>query len=298
MTAFEGIYPALVTPLTATGAPDAEALDRLTAFHVAAGVDGVYIGGTTGEGLLLDVASRRDLARLVVAGARRRLKTIVHVAACATDDAVALARAAEEAGADAVSAVPPVFYKVGFEGVCEYYRRIGSATRLPLFIYYIPALSGLAFSLQEMGRLFELPNVRGVKFSDSNLYLLHGLREHYPEAIVFSGNDELLLPALTMGAHGAIGLTLNFMPRLYVALYRAYRAGNWTEAQRLQFQANRVIEVVLRHGQIAATKAIMRMLGVDCGLTRAPIPPIEGAAADRLRQDLAAVGFFDPTFPG
>lgn len=293
MKPVEGVYPALVTPLTNSGSLNEAALEKLVEFHVAAGVDGFYIGGTSGEGLLLDVATRRRLAEVVVKHARGRLKIIVHVAACATDDAVALARSAEKAGADAVSAVPPIFFQTGFDGVCEYYRRIGMATGLPLFVYYIPALSGMAFSLPELGRLFALPNVGGLKFSDYNLYLLHILRERYPEKIVFSGNDELFLPALAMGAHGAIGLTLNFMPRLYVALYRAWRAGNLAEAQRLQFQANRVIEVVLRYGQIAATKVIMGLLGVDCGPTRGPIPAIAGEAAERLRQDLASVRFFD-----
>ncbi|MBI2439884.1 MAG: dihydrodipicolinate synthase family protein [Lentisphaerae bacterium] len=306
MTPFEGIYPALVTPLTSAGNLNEAALEKLVEFHAAAGVDGLYLGGTTGEGLLLDLATRQRLVERVVSTrggsasggkcARGRLKVIVHVAACSTDDAVALARYAEEAGADAVSAIPPVFYKIGFDGVHEYYRRIAAATRLPFYVYYIPALSGLAFSIEELGRLFALPNVAGVKFSDYNLFLLHALRERYPEKIVFSGEDQVFLPALVMGAHGAIGLTLNLMPRLYVALYRAFRSGNLAVAQRLQFQANRVIEVVIRHGSIAAAKAIMGMLGVDCGPCRGPLATIAGPAYDRLRQDLEQVGFFDAVF--
>ncbi|MBI2437382.1 MAG: dihydrodipicolinate synthase family protein [Lentisphaerae bacterium] len=306
MTPFEGIYPALVTPLTSAGELNEAALEKLVEFHVAAGVDGLYIGGTSGEGLLLDVATRRRLAERVVStrggsasGGKcaRGLKVIVHVACCATCDAVALARAAEEAGADAISAVPPIFFKFGFDGVREYYRQIAAASRLPFLVYYIPALSGMACSLEEIGRLFELPNVQGVKFSDYNLYLLRSLREHYPAKIVFSGNDEIFLPALVMGAHGSIGLTLNFMPRLYVNIYRAFKSGNLAEAQRLQFQANRVIEVVIRHGQLASAKAIMGMLRVaDCGPCRAPIASISGEAQDRLRQDLEQVGFFDAAF--
>ena len=293
MTSFSGIYPAMVTPFTASGHLDEEAVNRLVSFLIERGVDGFYVGGTTGEGLLQDLGTRCRMVQLVADQARpNQTRVIAHVGACSTDDAVALARGAADVGADAVSAIPPVFYRVSFAGLCEYYRTIAEATDLPLVIYHIPGLSGVNLSLDEMGRLLDLPNVAGIKFSDYNHFFLRRLREHHPESIVFSGNDEVFLSGLVMGAHGSIGLTLIFMPQMYVGIYRAYRRGDLAEAQRLQFLANRTIEVVIERGSIGACKAMMKMLGIDCGLPRGPVTPIEGAAYDELRQELESVGFF------
>jgi N-acetylneuraminate lyase len=294
MEPLQGVYPAIVTPFTEAGALDLKALEKVLEMQLSAGVDGFYVGGSTGEGILQDIATRRTMMRFVADRVRGKAKVIVHVAACATEDAVTLAREAASAGADAVSALPPIFYKVGFDAVERYYRTIAEATDLPLLAYYIPALSGWTFSAAEMARLLAIPGVGGLKFSDYNLFLLHGLREHHPQATVLSGNDEVFLPALVMGAHGSIGLTLNFMPRLYVGIYRAYRAGNLTEAQRLQFQANRITEIVLRYGALAACKAALKMLGIDCGPCRGPILSLTDGASDALRRELEAAGFFAP----
>lgn len=293
MNSFGGIYPAIVTPFTASGHLDEEAVGKLASFLIERGVDGFYVGGTTGEGLLQSSETRRRMVQLIVERARHsQTRVIAHVGACSTDDAVALAKAAADVGADAVSSIPPVFYRVSFAGLCEYYRTVAEATDLPLLIYHIPALSGVGLSLGEMGRLLDLENVVGIKFSDYNHFFLRQIREHHPESIVFSGNDEVFLPALVMGAHGSIGLTLNFMPQMYVGIYRAYRQGDLAEAQRLQFLANRTIEIVIERGSLGACKAMMKMLGIDCGLPRGPVMPIEGAASDELRQELESVGFF------
>lgn len=297
MEHFKGIYPAIVTPITEVGTLNKPAIEKLMDYQMGAGVDGFYVGGTTGEGILHDVPTRQSLTRLAVNRARGKAKVIVHVAACATEDAVTLALDAANAGADAVSAVPPIFYKVGFQGLYQYYRAIAEASDLPLIIYHIPALTGLDLSLDELGKLFEIPNVEGIKFSDYNLFQLHRICEHYPEVTVFSGNDEVLLPALVMGAHGSIGLTLNIMPRLYVELYRAFSSGDFKTAQELQYKANRLISIILTCGPITALKPIMQMIGFDCGLPRCPIPQLNRSAMDRIHQQLTDIGFFsDPIY--
>ena len=291
MRHFRGVYPAIVTPFTDGGALDQGAIESLIAFLLDAGVDGFYVGGATGEGLLQDVTTRAAMAKWVVDGARGRAKVIVHVAACTTADAVTLAQMAADAGADAVAALPPIFYKVGFDGILRYYRAIAAAADVPTLVYYLPALSGATFSRDEIGTLLDIPGVCGLKFSDYNLFLLHSLREHYPEATVFSGNDEVFLPALVMGAHGTIGMTLNFMPEIYVGIYRAYSQGDLAEAQRLQYQANRAIELLFRYGAFGATKAILKMRGIDCGQPREPLIPLEDSQIENLRRDLESIQF-------
>lgn len=293
MESLKGVYPAVVTPYAKTGELDKETLEKLIEFQLEAGVDGFYVCGTSGEGILLDKRMRHSVVKTVIDCVRRRAKVIVQVAACATDDAISFARDAAELGADAISSVPPIFFRVGLEGVRRYYTAIAKATDLPLIVYHIPALSGVALSLEEAGELFDVPNVCGIKFSDYNLFLLRNIREHYPNATVFSGNDEIFLAALSMGAHGSIGLTLNFMPEVYVGIFQAFEKGDIAEAQRLQFYATRVVEAIVRHNSIGACKAVLKMIGMDCGSTRGPVVPVEGKAYETLREELASIGFFD-----
>jgi len=299
MEDFKGIYPAIATPLTEAGTLNGPAFERLMDYQLGAGVDGFYVGGAAGEGLLHDVPTRKLLARLAVNRAGGKAKVIVHVGACATNDAVILARDAAEVGADAISAVPPIFYQVGVQGLYQYYLTIAEASGLPLIIYHIPALTGVNLSLKELGNLFEIQNIQGIKFSDYNLFQLERIRERYPKVTVFSGNDEVFLPALVMGAHGSIGLTLNIMPKLYVELYRAFLSGHLNMAQELQAKANRVIQVVVDCGAgfVGALKAIMQMIGFDCGLPRCPIPKLDRSLIHRIRQELTEIGFFsDPLY--
>ena len=291
MQPLRGVYPAIVTPFTASGLVNHDAVEKLLEFHLEAGVDGFYVGGTTGEGILQDISTRLAVAKLAVDRVRGRAKVIVHVAACATDDAVTLARGAAAAGADAISAIPPIFYKVGFDGIHRYYQTIAEAVDVPTLAYYIPALSGSAFSRDEIGKLLNIRGVCGLKFSDYNLFMLHSLREHYPEATIVSGNDEVFLPALVMGAHGSIGLTINSMPELFVGIYRAYGQGDLAEAQRLQFQANRAIEILLRYGAFGANKAVLKMRGIDCGQPRDPLLPLEDSQYENLHRELEAIQF-------
>jgi N-acetylneuraminate lyase len=131
---FGGVWPAMLTPLDESGEPSPEAIDRLVELFVKQGLDGLYILGSTGQWPLLTVTQRRRVAEHVVTAAAGRIPVMVHVGAVATADAVALARHAAEIGADAVSAVAPIYYPAGADVTFEHYRRIGAAGGLPLYV--------------------------------------------------------------------------------------------------------------------------------------------------------------------
>ena len=295
MDRFTGVWPALVTPLT----PDGDRINvkvthRLLDYLIDAGVGGFYVCGGTGEGILLPLQERKIMAETVIAHVNGRVPVIVHVGALATADAVVLAAHAQEIGADAVAAIPPFYYNVGFQAIKEHYEQIAGASSLPLFLYYIPGSTGVTVNADQMWELCQIEHVCGFKYTSFDMYLLEQILARANGSLnVFCGPDQLFAPMLTVGVDGAIGSTYNVLARHYVKLYDAFRAGDVDEARRLQSQANRVIDVWTTHGGMPALKEMMRMVGLDCGYCRRPFRRLSEEEVAALRTALDQSGFFD-----
>ena len=296
MDSFSGVWPALVTPFDAEGHVNTGAARRLVDALLDAGVGGFYVNGTTGEGLLLSSAERRAMAATVVDQVRGRAPVMVHVGALSTNQAVELAAHAGEIGADAVAAIPPAFYDVGPEGMSDYYRAIAAASRLPVYIYYLPARTGVTVTVEVVRALMDIPQVRGIKFTASDLYLMErilNLEVNGRRLNALSGPDEMFLPFLATGVQGAIGTTINIMPRQFTALYAAFFAGDMARARAMQGRINQVLTVLLgTNNLLAAVKAVLRHQGIACGDPRRPVPPLSPEATERLLDALTAIGFF------
>ncbi|MFB3829076.1 MAG: dihydrodipicolinate synthase family protein [Bryobacteraceae bacterium] len=283
---FEGIYPAVVTPFSGDSV-NLEAFTALVDRLYKAGVDGVYVGGNTGEWYLQTVEERRRVIRAAVELSRGRGRVIAHVGCAATADAIALAREAERAGADAVSSLPPYISKWGAAEISNYYRRLSSATALPCFVYYFPALTGSNCGPSFFEAMRALPNIRGFKFTDMNLYELGLMAERATEGFtILNGHDQVLLPALTMGAHGGIGSFYNVLPEAFVRLYRAWKAGDVGCARAKQTEINRVIEIVKRRPLIPSLRFLLRAQGLDCGPSREPTLPLTAQEEAALETEL------------
>lgn len=278
-----GILPALLTPMDEAGATvDHRSLRKLVELHLQRGVSGFFVCGGTGEGLLLSPPERQAVLETVVAAVDRRAKVIAHVGTLDTQTACLLAAHAARLPIDAVSAVPPIYFRVDGDALYEHYSAIADAADgVPLYPYHIPSATGVEISAQVMEQLMRIPSVRGIKYSSYNLYDMRNIIELDPDGLtVLSGFDEVCVAALCMGAHGAIGSTYNVLPATFVALFRALQAGDLATAQSLQFRANRVIKALLSAPLIPALKAVLTMLGVPCGSARSP----QRALSDEQRQ--------------
>jgi N-acetylneuraminate lyase len=294
MRLIDGVIPALFTPFDAGNNVSEDMLRRLIALHVDLGVNGLYLCGGAGEGILLTVAERRRIAEIAVNEAGKRVPIIIHVGAARTEDAAELAAHAEKVGADAVASVPPFFYSGGTEAIFQHYAAIANRCGLPLFLYNLPSLTGVNVTPEMMTRFIEIPTVVGMKFSSNNLFHMRQILELDGGRLnVMSGNDEIFLGALAMGAHGSIGLTLNFMPKLFMRIFSNFQAGHIEKAQEAQFLASRMISVLVQHSIIPAGKEVMRMKGFDCGPVRGPLETLTEAQKKDLRKGLEALGFFD-----
>ncbi len=296
---FHGLIAAPFTAFQPDGGLNLGVIDQQAALLVADGVAGAFVCGTTGEGLSLTVAERKQVAERWVAAAARRLKVIVHVGHNSVGEARELAAHAEKIGADAVATMGPTFFRPAHaEQLTDFCGRVAEAApSLPFYYYHIPSMTGLSVPmiefLQRASRA--IPNFAGLKFTDENLL-------SYSQCLSFEGGrfdilfgrDEMLLAALAMGATGAVGSTYNFMAPLYRELLAAFGRGDLASARRLQAAAMQVITVMLQHGGLPAGKAMMSLIGIDCGPVRPPLRNLSPGEVETLRRALQPVGFPSP----
>jgi N-acetylneuraminate lyase len=261
-----GILPAIVTPLSADGVFLPAPFERLIQGLYAAGVDGLYVCGQTGEGLQQSVPQRKAVLEAAVKFSPPGKLIVVHVGANITADAVELARHAGKAGAHAISSLPPLgLYE--FAEIYEFYETLAAESPIPLLLYHHPD-SSPQLTPDKALRLADIPGVVGFKFTDFNLYLLTLLRAK--DMIMFNGRDEILAAGLFMGASGGIGTFYNLFPGIFVKLYELARARRWDEARELQTRLNPVLHKIFQFPLVPAVREALAVVGHDCGECNSP----------------------------
>jgi N-acetylneuraminate lyase len=283
MKDLRGIYPALPTPMAAEGEVNFAALRDLVDFEIAQGVDGLYVGGSTAESFLLTENEREQIAETVLHHAAGRVNVIVHTGAGSADAALRLSKHAKDHGADAISSVPPLYFKYTTEEIIAYYLELIECSDLPLVVYNIPAFTGINMTQGAIRELFKHPRVVALKHTNTNMYELERLLAHHPSLIALNGYDEAFLSGLAMGATGMIGSTVNFMARKFIALRDAFRAGENSAALILQSEVNAIVETMVDVGVFNAVKYAMTLRGIACGSCRRPFKPLTDADKRRVQ---------------
>jgi N-acetylneuraminate lyase len=285
----QGILPATITPLDERGRFAPVVFERLLERLYGAGVHGVYVCGTTGEGMLQPLAQRQSIVETAVACTPRDRHVVVHVGAASLDEAVALSSHAAKAGAHAISSLPPLSAQFGFPDVLRYYEALARASDLPLIVYYFPEVSPSITSAEQLETLCALPTVIGVKFTDFDLYKMTLVMR--PERRIFNGRDEVLAAGLLMGAAGGIGTFYNLVPELFVRIYEAAAAGRWDEARTVQQRVNALIRITLRFPAFPAVKQILAWSGLNCGACLPPRTRLDVEQQRVLQESLVEAGF-------
>jgi N-acetylneuraminate lyase len=292
-----GITPAFLTPFDKDGEINYPMVREMVEFHIANGVAAEYVGGSTGEGFLLTEEERCKLAETAIDQVKGRIPVIIQVGSLTTAEASRLAAHAQAAGADAISSVPPFYFRVGFDGVKEHYAAITAACDLPMYIYNIPGATGVNVTPELCAEIVvQSPRVVGMKFTSYNFFEMRQLIDldiNGKKLNIVSGPDEMMVAAMAMGAHGAIGSTYNVLPKLFVDAYDAFNAGDVDRASELQGMGNRAIEAFLSFQSISALKEMMTLIGFDCGSGRRPQRPLSGEEKGLLKERLEQIGFFD-----
>ena len=271
---FHGVFPALLTPFTEQGKVNDKAITDLVAFNVAKGVDGFYVGGSTGEGLLLTVDERKQLFAAAAKANAGRTTMIAHVGTICTEHAIELARCAQDLGYDAISAVAPYYYSFGYDAVKGYYNDIADSVDLPMILYNFPAANGFGLTKERAEDFFRNPKFIGIKHTNADLFMLQQFKSMACDPIVYNGFDEMFVAGLSMGADGGIGSTYNFMAERFIDIYDKFRAGDIAGAQARQIAVNEIISELIRYGVFAMEKQVLTEMGIDMGVCRKPFLPL------------------------
>ena len=268
-----GVYSAMISPFTKDGKLNEGAVEQLVEYGLASGLRGFYLTGGTGEFTLMTVEERKKLYRRAAMAAKGRCRLIAHVGATRTDDAVELARYAEKVGCDWVSSVAPIYFGQSAAAQYAHYKAISEASGLPLMIYCF----GNTLNPERDLKLFDLRNVKGMKYTGSDYYAVQSMRRKINKDTFFvSGRDEMLGCALALGDtfQGGIGTSYNMIPKHFVAIYEASLKGDGATVAKLQGEVNQVIDLLLSCPNWSCWKAFMLARGIDVGNARMPCGPV------------------------
>ena len=290
VTEFQGIYPAVISPMTADDKLNEVAFRKVLEFNIQAGVHGFWVAGGTGESVLLDDEENKRIAEIVADQAQGRIKNIMHVGAPTTARAAKLAEHAAKAGVDAICCVPPFFYGRSDEAIVEHYRVIAAAADLPFFAYNLPHATGVEITPQLMLKIKEgVPQLAGLKHSALNFSYVREFVKM--ELACFIGNSRLMLPALTLGAVGCIDGPPNMVPEFWVEIWNAFQAGNLERAEAAQYKATEVANLMQPYAFHAIIKTVLsERLGLDCGQPRPPGQPLTAEQRTQLLKDMDRLG--------
>ena len=294
----EGLIAATFSPMNEDGSLNLSQVPGIVEHLIADGIAGLYVCGSTGEGPLMSGHERRQVAEAYVSATAGRIPVIVQIGHDSLAEARDLAEHARDCGADAISAIAPRYF--GCDSVDTLVSCLSEATGsvpdMPFFYYHIPALSGINFDMLELLRRAprQLPGFAGIKYSALTIH-------EYQECLACAGDDytilfgcdEMLLSSLAVGGYGAVGSTFNFAAPLYNGIIDAYRQSDLQDAQDLQLKSVRMIHMLYdRYRGQPGFKAIMSLLGHDCGPNRLPLQAVSDADRRQLREDLEQIGFF------
>ncbi len=276
-----GLLAAPFTAFDAQGEVNYDMIEKQAESLVTDGVKGAYICGTTGEGISCTVEERIRIMKKWREASRGRLKLIAHTGALSLKDVATLNRKAVELGFDAVSVIPPTFFKPADEETLAEYcaAAASSAPELP-FYYYHTLNSGVNLS---MSRFLEtadhrIPNLAGIKFNHHNLYEYQKcLRVCGGKYDIIFGVDEFFAGALALGARGFIGSTYNYSAGVYHRIQEAFERGDWATVSRNMDKVCRGVDLLIANGGIPAGKAMMLLKGIDCGNARLPLRQLSPA---------------------
>lgn len=277
LSKFKGIIVAMNACYRDDGEISVDRVRALARHYLNAGVKGLYLAGSTGEGILQSVEERKRVLQSVVEEVGDKLTVIAHIGAPATKDAVELAIHAESVGADAISAVPSIYYPLSSKGVEHHWQTIVDSTNLPFIMYHIPVTTGFHLDTELFTKMARQEKVIGVKVSSADTFEIQQFKEKGGKNfIVFNGTDEQYLAGRIMGAEAGIGGTYGVMPELFLKIERCITEGNMVEAQDWQFKVNEIIADLLSLSTLyGACKAILKMRGLDTGRPRMPISTVK-----------------------
>lgn len=287
----KGSLVALITPMNQDGSINYEQLHDLIDWHIENGTDGIVAVGTTGESATLPVEEHLAVIEATVKHVNKRVPVIAGTGANNTVEAIALSKAAEQAGADYTLSVVPYYNKPSQEGIYQHFKAIAEATSIPMVIYNVPGRTVVSMSNDTILRLAEIPNIVGVKEASGNIGNNIELINSVPEGfVVLSGDDPTGLPFMLCGGQGVVTVAANVAPKLFADMCRAALEGDIATARRLNEQLIPIYNTMFCEPSPAAPKWGLSLLGKCEPHVRLPLVALTEAGQAKVRAALEKSG--------
>ena len=282
-TVFRGAATALITPLNAAGV-DSEAFGKLIDWQIAEGIDALVIAGTTGEGSTLTYQEHEECIRFAVERAAGRVPIIAGSGSNDTNRAITLSKFSCRAGADALLVVTPYYNKATQKGLIAMYDAIADAVDKPVILYNVPSRTGVNIEPATYVALAEHPNIVGIKEANGNISKIVETAALVGDRLdIYSGNDDQVVPVLSMGGSGVISVLSNVMPAATVQMCRRFFEGDVSGSARMQMDLLPLINALFSEVNPIPVKAAMAAMGWCENYVRLPLTPMEEAHWEKLK---------------
>lgn len=271
---YQGIIPAFYACYDEDGNISESRTKALCDYLLEKGVQGVYVGGSSGECIYQNLEERKDVLTYVANNLKGKMTLIAHVGAPSTRDSIELAKHAADLGYDALSAIPPIYFKLPDRAVCKYWSDIMEATPLDFIIYNIPQTTGYTLTPALFAELLKNEKVIGIKNSSMpTMDIERFKRVGGKDVVIFNGPDEQFVAGRLMGASAGIGGTYASMPELFLKANELVASGKFEEAGKLQSDINEIIIAMCSQegSMYAVIKEILNRRGVNIGSVRGPL---------------------------
>jgi 4-hydroxy-tetrahydrodipicolinate synthase len=292
---FSGCHIPLVTPFKEDFSLDEDGLRRLVNYLIEEEkVDGLVPCGTTGESPTLNHEEHHRVIEITVKETRGRVPVIAGTGSNSTQEAIAMTRHAEEAGADATLQVGPYYNKPTMDGMIAHFEAIAKNTSLPVLIYNIPGRTGKNIDPQTMIRLAEIDNIVGLKDACGDITqtmdIINGIKRKGKTFYVLSGEDSLTYPLMALGGDGVICAVGNVIGREYTTMVKLMREGKYAEAREIHYKTLPLVKTLFIETNPVPVKEAMVMMGLPSGPVRLPLVAMQPANREKVRQELMAIG--------
>ena len=269
---FSGLWPAMFTPVDNNGEPAFDELEKLIELYVSQNLDGIYILGSTGQGVLFTEEQRKRVTEVATEKVSRRLPVIVQVGSLTTEESIRLARHAEKCGVDGISSVGPIYFTGSADMALEHYNRISRATDLPFFPYQLGDDSIPGDTTIFVKKLLEIPNVVGMKLTTNKLLEISSIHNYAGDRLkLFSGSDELFCHASLCGTVGAIGSFYNIWGAECKQIMKEFKSGDYQLAKEFMLTFQKQIQLTLPHISTFFRQAMLMKYDIDIGPSKAPL---------------------------
>ena len=285
---FRGAGVAIITPFTEDGI-NFDELGRIIEDQIAGGTDAIVITGTTGESATMTDAEHKSAIKYAVEKVAGRIPVVAGTGSNETDYAIQLSKYAEEVGADALLVVTPYYNKCTQKGLVQHYTAIADAVNIPIIMYNVPSRTGVNIQVPTYKKLSEHPRIVAVKEASGDLSQIAKIRHACgDELAVYSGNDDQIIPILSLGGQGVISVLSNVAPKETHNICQLYFDGKVQEAAKLQIEFIDLIGALFCEVNPIPVKVAMRMKGYNAGILRLPLSEMEPEHEALLRKTLEA----------